>query len=164
MVADDLIDFVFSHEKEIKNAIFEKRLDPGGIGKPAGSASNHSQISDPTANKGIKHAVPIPLVLVEYGAKINGVRESRAIKQPETWLQVVEEVKGYYQGTPTGEFLRRRYEQKELWNETCKHMVLRNKSYYYTMKQNVIHCAELAAVERGLLSPFNKGKKERNTK
>lgn len=163
MVADDLIDFVFSHEREIKNAIFEKRLDPGGAGKPAGGSSR-SQISDPTANKGVKQAVPVPLVLVEYGAKINGVRESRVIKQPETWLQVIGAVKDYYHGTPTSEFLRRRYEHRELWKETCKNMNLRNKESYYAMKQNVIHCAELAAVERGLLSPFNKGKRKQHTK
>lgn len=155
MVADDLIDFVFSHEKEIRNAILEKRLDPGSTGKPAGGSSR-SQVSDPTANKGMRNVAPVPIVLVEYGARINGIRESKSIKNPETWLQVIGIVKEYYIGTPVAEFLRRRYDQGELWKETCRNMGLTNKGRYFDMKKSAIHCAELAAVERGLISPFSK--------
>ena len=96
MSCEGLIDFIFAHERDIKAAVREKRLDPGGI--TGGNGTGHSKISDPTAAQGIRLALPIAVVVVEYGAAIGGVRSSKSIRRPEKWLQVIAETKEFYKG------------------------------------------------------------------
>ena len=155
-MSDGLIDFIFSYEKKIAAAVMEKRMDPGG-GITGGGGSGHSRVSDPTAIQGIKLASPVVCVLIEYGAAVNGVRSSRTIKHPEKWLQVAAETRAFFESRPQGEFLRRRYEQAENWQDPCRAMRC-TKSYYYAYKADVFGFAERLAIGYGIISPWQRYK------
>lgn len=151
---NELIDFIFFHEKDIMVAVREKRLDPGG-GITGGNGTGHSKISDPTAAQGIKLASPIVAVSIEYGAAIGGIRNSRTIRNPEKWLQVLAETRGFYQNRKQGDFIRRRYNQDENWRDTCKAMKC-SRTCYYAYKSDVFRFAEKLAIGYGIISPWHK--------
>ena len=153
MSCEGLIDFIFAHERDIRAAVREKRLDPGGI--TGGNGTGHSKISDPTAAQGIRLALPIAVVVVEYGAAIGGVRSSKSIRRPEKWLQVIAETKEFYKGKKQGEFISRRYGHEEAWQDACKAMRC-NKASYYAMRADVVRFAEKLAIGYGMISPWQK--------
>lgn len=153
MGCDGLIDFIFAHESDIVAAVREKRLDPGGI--TGGNGTGHSKISDPTAASGIRLASPVAAVVIEYGAAIAGIRNSKIIRRPEKWLQVIAETKQFYKERKQGEFISRRYGHDEAWQDTCKAMRC-NKASYYAMRSDVIRFAERLAVGYGMISPWRK--------
>jgi len=154
MILDELIDFIFFHEKDIRIAIREKRLDPGGC-STGGNGTGHSKISDPTAAQGIKLASPIVAVSIEYGAAIGGIRNSRMIRNPEKWLQVLFETKVFYKDKKQGEYIRRRYDQNENWRDTCKAMKC-SKARYYAHKSDVFSFAKGMAIGYGMIPPWQK--------
>lgn len=152
MILNELIDFIFYHEKDIITAIREKRLDPGS-GSTGGNGTGHSKISDPTAAQGIKLASPVAAVSIEYGAAIGGIRNCRTIRNPEKWLQILAETKAFYKDKKQGEYIRRRYDQDENWRDSCKGMKC-SKACYYAYKADVFHFAEKLAIGYGIVSPW----------
>lgn len=152
--SDDLIDFIFFHENSIRAAIRDRRLDQGG-GTTGGAGTGHSKISDPTAAQGIRRASPVTMVTIEYGAAINGIRSSRCIKHPEKWLIVIADTMRFFEGKKQGEFIRRRYDQYENWQDTCKAMCC-SKSCYYTLKADVLRFAKGMAIGYGMIPPWQK--------
>ena len=156
MFSDDMIEFVFSHVKDIETAIMEKRLDSGG-GKTGGNGTGHSQISDTTAIKAIRNAMELNTVCVEFGGAINGKRDMKVIRRPETWLQVVKDTYEYYGDHDAfiHDYLIRRYQNGETWQETCKNLHM-GKGKYYACMADVIHTAELYAVGYELILPWHK--------
>ena len=97
----ELIEFVFYHEKEIKQAVFERRED-GCLPKTGGGGSGHCRVSDPTAQNAIRKALEIPAVIIEYGAKTCGRSNSRTLRHPEKLLKVVQYKREYFHGTDHG--------------------------------------------------------------
>lgn len=156
MFADDTIEFIFFHVKEIEAAVMEKRMDSGG-GKTGGGGTGHSQISDTTAIKAIRNAMELNAVYVEYGTAINGKRDLQTIRRPESWLQVVKDTYDYYDDHDKFlfDYLVRRYRKGETWQQTCKGLDI-SKSKYYACMADITHTAELYAVGYELILPWHK--------
>lgn len=79
------IDFVFRHEREIREAVLEAKL--GGDGHTGGSASGHSYISDPTPASALRRVGEVGCVMIR-----DSIGE-RKIVHPEMWLKAVSSVR-----------------------------------------------------------------------
>jgi len=157
-----LIEFCFSNYGSIKNAIEEKRLDPGGATITGGNGTGHSRISDPTAIKALRNVSELSCVTVFYGASIQGERDFIRIRRPETWLKVIDDTKKAFLGKPQLGIALRKYEQHEDWQQTCKELRI-SRGKYYAMLNDVLHQAELFAVAYGVQAPYcwaHKGDKD----
>lgn len=150
----ELIEFVFYHEKEIKQAVFERRED-GCLPKTGGGGSGHCRVSDPTAQNAIRKALEVPAVIIEYGAKTCGRRNSITLRHPEKWLKLAAEVRNYFNGTNSGLLLKMRYMDNLTRQEICKELNI-STNYYNAMRCNVIKFAEGYALGIGLLNPRRK--------
>ena len=146
----DLIEFVFYHEKEIKQAVFEKRED-GCLPKTGGGGSGHCFTNDRTAQEAIRRILDVPAVVIEYGAKTCGRRNSITLWHPEKWLQTVSGVKQILNGRPAGTLLKLRYKDNLTAREICEAMHV-NKVRYYAIKADILLAAEAYAAALGLLN------------
>jgi hypothetical protein len=90
----ELIKFIFDYEGEIRYAVFEKRFD--SCVPKTGGGNGHSKVSDPTAQKALQNVMPVDVVLIEYGASINGKRETQKIRYPERWLRIIDETYKFF--------------------------------------------------------------------
>ena len=147
----DLIEFVFYHENDIKRAVFEKRED-GCLPKTGGGNSGHCRVSDRTAQEAIRRVLDVPAVIIEYGAKTCGRRNSITLRHPEKWLKVVQYVREYFNGTASGALFKMRYSDCLTREEIMDKSRLR-KSQYHAMLAGVIRFAEGCAVGMNLLVP-----------
>ncbi len=145
----ELIEFVFYHEKEIKQAVFEKRED-GCLPKTGGGGSGHCRVSDPTAQNAIRKALEVPAVIIEYGAKTCGRRNSITLRHPEKWLKVIQYTRDYFNGTASGALFKMRYSECLTREEIICKIKIR-KSQYHAMIANVMRFAEGAATGLGLI-------------
>lgn len=145
----ELIEFVFYHENEIKRAVFEKRED-GCLPKTGGGGSGHCRVSDPTAQNAIRKALEVPAVMIEYGAKTYGRRNSITLRHPEKWLKVVQYTREYFTGTASGALFKMRYSECLTREEIICKIKIR-KSQYHAMIANVMRFAEGAATGLGLI-------------
>lgn len=154
MTNKELIEFVFYHEKDIKQAVFEKRED-GCLPKTGGGGSGHCRVSDPTAQNAIRRVMEVPAVIIEYGAKTCGRRNSVTLRHPEKWLKLAAEVRNYFNGTNSGLLLKMRYTDNLTRQEICKELNI-STNYYNAMRCNVICFAEGYAVAIGLINTWHK--------
>ena len=145
----ELIEFVFYHEKDIKQAVFEKRED-GCLPKTGGGGSGHCRVSDPTAQNAIRKALEVPAVIIEYGAKTCGRRNSITLRHPEKWLKVIQYTRDYFNGTASGALFKMRYSECLTREEIICKIKIR-KSQYHAMIANVMRFAEGAATGLGLI-------------
>lgn len=145
----ELIEFVFYHEKEIKQAVFERRED-GCLPKTGGSGSGHCRVSDPTAQNAIRKALEVPAVIIEYGAKTCGRRNSITLRHPEKWLKVIQYTRDYFNGTASGALFKMRYSECLTREEIICKIKIR-KSQYHAMIANVMRFAEGTATGLGLI-------------
>lgn len=145
----ELIEFVFYHEKEIKQAVFERRED-GCLPKTGGGGSGHCRVSDPTAQNAIRKALEVPAVIIEYGAKTCGRRNSITLRHPEKWLKVIQYTRDYFNGTASGALFKMRYSECLTREEIICKIKIR-KSQYHAMIANVMRFAEGAATGLGLI-------------
>ena len=145
----ELIEFVFYHEQDIKRAVFEKRED-GCLPKTGGSGSGHCRVSDPTAQNAIRKALEVPAVIIEYGAKTCGRRNSITLRHPEKWLKVIQYTRDYFNGTASGALFKMRYSECLTREEIICKIKIR-KSQYHAMIANVMRFAEGAATGLGLI-------------
>ena len=150
----ELIEFVFYHEQDIKRAVFEKRED-GCLPKTGGGGSGHCRVSDPTAQNAIRKALEVPAVMIEYGAKTCGRRNSITLRHPEKWLKLAAEVRNYFNGTNSGLLLKMRYTDNLTRQEICKELNI-STNYYNAMRCNVIRFAEGYAAGIGLINARHK--------
>ena len=150
----ELIEFVFYHEKEIKQAVFEKRED-GCLPKTGGGGSGHCRVSDPTAQNAIRRVMEVPSVLIEYGASVVGKRNTVTLRRPEKWLKLAAEVRNYFNGTNSGLLLKMRYTDNLTRQEICKELNI-STNYYNAMRCNVIRFAEGYAAGIGLINARHK--------
>lgn len=146
----ELIEFVFYHEKEIKQAVFERRED-GCLPKTGGGSSGHCRIPDTTAQNAIRRVMGVGSVVVEYGAATCGRRNSVTIRHPEKWLQTISGVRQILNGRPAGTLLKLRYTDNLTPPEICDAMHI-NKPRYYALKADVLLAAESYATGLGLLN------------
>lgn len=149
MTNKELIEFVFYHEQDIKRAVFEKRED-GCLPKTGGGGSGHCRVSDPTAQNAIRKALEVPAVMIEYGAKTCGRRNSITLRHPEKWLKVVQYTREYFTGTASGALFKMRYSECLTREEIICKIKIR-KSQYHAMIANVMRFAEGAATGLGLI-------------
>lgn len=146
----ELIEFVFYHEKEIKQAVFEKRED-GCLPKTGGGGSGHCFTNDRTAQEAIRRILDVPAVVIEHGPKTCGRRNSITLRHPEKWLKVVLYTREYFNGTASGALFKMRYAECLTRQEICENLKI-NKPRYFAMLGSVIKFAEGAAVGLGLLN------------
>ena len=149
MTNKELIEFVFYHEKEIKQAVFERRED-GCLPKTGGSGSGHCRVSDPTAQNAIRKALEVPAVMIEYGAKTCGRRNSIILRYPEKWLKVIAVTRGYFGNRTAGKVYALRYCNCRTREEILDELSIR-KSQYHAMVAGIIKFAEGVAVCEGLI-------------
>ena len=147
----ELIEFVFYHEKEIKQAVFERRED-GCLPKTGGGGSGHCRVSDPTAQNAIRKALEVPAVIIEYGAKTCGRRNSITLRHPEKWLKVVQYTREYFTGTASGALFKMRYAECLTRQEICENLKI-NKPRYFAMLSNICKFAEGVAMGLGVIVP-----------
>ena len=150
METKELIEFCFSNEQRIKQAVFEKRMD--GCAPKTGGGNGHCKISDTTANKAINNVMPIGVVLVEYGISYNGKRDSFALRNPEQWLKVVQWTRDQYRDTQRGEILKARYEDSERRYVTAQRLGI-SPQLYSVMLTDILTFAEGLAIGMGILPP-----------
>lgn len=146
----ELIEFVFYHENDIKRAVFEKRED-GCLPKTGGGSSGHCRVSDRTAQEAIRRVLDVPAVIIEYGAKTCGRRNSITLRHPEKWLKVVQYTREYFTGTASGALFKMRYSDCLTRQEACEKLKISVKQYH-VMTSNIIKFAEGAAFTSGLLT------------
>lgn len=149
MTNKELIEFVFYHEKEIKQAVFERRED-GCLPKTGGGGSGHCFTNDRTAQEAIRRILDVPAVVIEYGAKTCGRRNSITLRHPEKWLKVVQYTREYFNGTASGALFKMRYSECLTREEIICKIKIR-KSQYHAMIANIMRFAEGAATGLGLI-------------
>lgn len=145
----ELIEFVFYHEQDIKRAVFEKRED-GCLPKTGGGGSGHCFTNDRTAQEAIRRILDVPAVVIEYGAKTCGRRNSITLRHPEKWLKVVHFTREYFNGTASGALFKMRYSDCLTREEIICKIKIR-KSQYHAMIANVLRFAEGTAMGLGLI-------------
>lgn len=144
-----IIEFCFRHESAIVKAVEEKRLDASVVTGGGG----HSRISDPTAQKAITNLSDVPRVDVEYGASVNGRRNTLTIRRPLQWLKVAHWVKDYYTGRQQGELIRLKYNESCTKEDIVERMHI-SQATYYVMLADIFAFAAGLAVGLGL-KPLN---------
>ena len=153
MTNKELIEFVFYHEKEIKQAVFEKRED-GCLPKTGGGGSGHCRVSDPTAQNAIRKALEVPAVMIEYGAKTCGRRNSLTLRHPEKWLKVIQYTRDYFNGTASGALFKMRYAECLTRQEICEALKI-NKPRFFSLTGKIIKFTEGLAIGFGILKINN---------
>ena len=137
------IDFIFYHEKQIRDAVTEARISGGRDGTislfPVASANN---FSDPTATEAIKNLTPLKFVKLPDGT---------IIKYPEKWLAVIDKTYSYCkkQNDCRCEIARRRYNNED-YRKTCIDLNISNTTRRRLLELVQIYAA-LQAVQAGLI-------------
>ena len=147
----ELIEFVFYHEKDIKQAVFERRED-GCLPKTGGGGSGHCFTNDRTAQEAIRRILDVPAVVIEYGAKTCGRRNSITLRHPEKWLKVIQYTRDYFNGTASGALFKMRYAECLTRQEICENLKI-NKPRYFEMLSNICKFAEGVAMGLGVIAP-----------
>lgn len=150
MTNKELIEFVFYHEQDIKRAVFEKRED-GCLPKTGGGGSGHCFTNDRTAQEAIRRILDVPAVVIEYGAKTCGRRNSITLRHPEKWLRVIAVTRGYFGNRTAGKVYALRYCNCRTREEILDELSIR-KSQYHAMVAGIIKFAEGVAVCEGLIN------------
>ena len=134
------IDFIFYHEKEIREAVLQARLDSGGIGTIR--IVNGNGTPDPTARQAIKNLTPLPSVLIHGG---------HTVKQPEYWLIVIDKTYSWCkrQKDCRYEVATRRYNNED-YRKTCNELNISNSTRRRLFELVQIYAA-LQAVQLGLI-------------
>ena len=145
----ELIEFVFYHEEEIKQAVFERRED-GCLPKTGGGGSGHCFTNDRTAQEAIRRILDVPAVVIEYGAKTCGRRNSITLRHPEKWLKVITVTRFYFGNRTAGKVYALRYCNCRTREEILDELSIR-KSQYHAMVAGIIKFAEGVAVCEGLI-------------
>lgn len=138
------IDFIFYHEKQIRDAVTESRITGGrenGISlfPVVGATSIHS---DPTASQAVKNLTPLKFVKL---------RNDVIIKYPEKWLEVIDKTYSYCkrQNDCRFEVARRRYSNED-YRKTCIDLNISNSTRRRLLELAQIYAA-LQAVQFRLI-------------
>lgn len=137
------VDFIFYREKQIRDAVFEKRnasRDDSISLFPIAEVSG--RISDPTSAKAIKNLTPLKFVVISDGV---------IIKSPERWLEVIDKTYAWSrrQTDCRYEVARRRYNNED-YRKTCIDLHISNTTRTRLL-ETVKTYAALQAVQAGLI-------------
>lgn len=132
------VEWYLFHEKEIKLAVAEARLDVAFTGN-AGSAV----ISSPTENAALRNIEPLQKVVLSDGAEVF---------EPERWLLAIKKI---YAGLDKKQntIARKRYRQGESYTRTCINLGISQNTYFHTLN-SVKSYAVVVAVQAGLIKVF----------
>ena len=135
------IDFVFYHEKKIREAVLKVRVSnsPAGVVCPSSSGN----ISDPTATQAVKNLMPLKFVVISSG---------EMIEYPKHWLEVIDKTYKYCseQKDCRAEVARRRYRHED-YRKSCAELYI-SKTTYHRLLELVKMYAALKAVQFGLIT------------
>lgn len=127
------IDFVFYHEREIREAIQDARENGG---KRSVHRKNH--ISDPTAAEAIRNVTPLRSVRV-HGS---------SLEWPEHWLRVIDAVYAWCDNDRLV-VAKDRYRNED-YRCTCAKLNI-SEAKYYKLFKDVRRYAALCAVQLGVV-------------
>lgn len=134
------IDFIFYREKEIREAVYQARLNMtvGGTLR----LINSTGIPDPTATQAVRNLTPLKFVTLSEG---------EIIEYPERWLEVIDKTYKYCstQKDCRLEVARRRY-QSEDYRKTCRELNISDTARRRLLELVKIYAA-LQAVQLGLI-------------
>lgn len=135
------IDYVFYHEKDLREGIMQARLTQGEVG--AIKVVNENGFSDPTARQAVKNLTPLELVILEGGD---------VLKKPESWLEVIDKTYDWCkkQGDNRYEVAKRRYYKLEDYRKTCDELNISNSTRRRLLELVQMYAA-LQAVQLGLI-------------
>ena len=142
MIDDKLVRFVFTHEDDIRRAVFESRNDRHS--NTTGGCSGHSRISDPTAMTAINNVTPLAYVMVDYGSKIGGRKNSFKLGRPELWLAVVDTTYKFFDGKKQGQVLDAKFRSGECRACTCTRLGIKKSWYSVLLADALEHATRLA--------------------
>ncbi len=120
-----MVDFVLQHEKDIRQAVYEKRNDWGDC-----QSIGNDIVKNPTANKAVKQASEIECVLVEYYTPSSCRPQMLKIIYPERWLHVIDCTRAAYAKHELGRDILQSYCNGEKWYDACDRLFISNASYY----------------------------------
>lgn len=130
MMDKSLIDFVLKYRQELKQAIDEEKENKD-TQKVGGNGNGHCRISDPTAQKAIRHLDPIGTVKVFYGPSVNGVREFRLVPDSERWLSIANATWKYFSHSRYYKFMQLRYIEDMDIKEIRSEMKIGRRRFFY---------------------------------
>lgn len=137
------VDFVFYHEKKIRDAVTEARISGGRDGTislfPVASSNS---FSDPTAARAMKNLTPLKFIKLPDGT---------IVKYPEKWLAVIDKTYAHCkkQNDQRYEVARRRYNNED-YRKTCRDLNISNTTRRRLLELVQIYAA-LQAVQAGLI-------------
>lgn len=145
MNTHETIEFVLTYQKDIEQAVYEKRLDPN-VPKTGGGSSGHSRVSDPTCQKALQNIAEVETVEVFYGCKM-----SQKLSRPERWLEVGKATRGWYAGKLQGKLIERKFKDvPERRKDICAELGI-GTSLYSVMLNDVYCFATAFAAGKGLI-------------
>ena len=126
------------HEKEIKQAVDEARLDVASTG--AGSSAIISSTTESTA---LRNITPLSKVVLSDGSEV---------VRPELWLLAIKKI---YEGLNKKQktIARKRYRQGESYTRTCMNLEISQNTYFHTLN-SIRSYAVVVAVQAGLVKVF----------
>lgn len=136
------IDFIFHHEKKIRDAVIEKYLETKDSSIPLFPVANTNSFSDPTASRALRNLTPLKFVKLPDGT---------LIKYPEKWLAVINKTYEWCkrQNDCRYEVAKRRYNNED-YRKTCIDLSI-SKTTLHSLLEKVRIYAALQAVQAGLL-------------
>lgn len=126
------IDFMFHHEKEIRESVRDVRQDDD-----APQIRNGSRVSDPTASKAIKNLSPIQAIYIG----------DIVVKYPERWIAVFDKTWAWCdrcKDTWLREGARMRYAGKD-WRQICLTLHIQHASMFRGLERVRMYAALQAA-------------------
>ena len=137
----DRIEEMFRREKELREAVLERKL--GGGGRTGGAPTGHSYVSDPTAVGALRLAAELNSVALSNGY---------VVYKPEAWLSVVDAVKAWCSRDEIRqEIFRRRYNVRESYKTSCWELHIAQSTYHFVLteiRNHALACAAQAQVIR----------------
>ena len=131
------VEFYFYHEKAIRLAVYEARLDHVPVGNSPGGIINR-----PVERQALRNIYPLKSVVLDGGY---------VATNPEAWLKVIDKTYELLDKSTAG-IARRRY-KGDRYEDICKRYRI-DKNKYYAMIEQVRQTAVLCAVQAGLIKVY----------
>lgn len=133
-----MVEWHLFHEKEIKQAVDEARLDVASTG-----AGSSAIISSPTESAALRNITPLSKVVLSDGSEV---------VKPELWLLAIKKI---YAGLDKKQktIAKKRYKQGESYIKTCLNLTISQNTYFNTLTA-IRNYAVVVAVQAGLVKVF----------
>lgn len=128
-----LIDFVLEYRQELQEAINAEKENKD-TQKVGGNGNGHCHISDPTAQKAIRHLDPVGTIIVYYGPCINGVRASRLVPDSERWLSIANATWDYFKYDKLHKFMQLKYAENMDIKEIRDELKIGRRRFFYMQR------------------------------